>query len=186
MKKVEKVKRLCLICGKEFEVYPQALIRRKCDFCSTSCYGKAKTIGLVKVKRQEIMLDCAYCGKQFTLPQWQTNYNRKYCSQSCARKDRRGKASPRSKNNFTRLMKEVKPNEKCAICGFDRYVEMAHVFPSMRGGGYDEENIIFLCPNHHRLFDSHGLTQDELDKLDNYVRLFYNFLPKRRGWKALM
>jgi predicted restriction endonuclease len=48
----------------------------------------------------------------------------------------------------------------CQLCGFDRYVEWAHLIPRSDGGTVISDNIAILCPNHHRLFD-HGLLSAE-------------------------
>lgn len=58
---------------------------------------------------------------------------------------------------------------KCAVCGYDKHVEIAHIHPV---SGFDEtvtvkeinriDNLIALCPNHHWEYD-HGLLT-----LDNY------------------
>jgi len=51
---------------------------------------------------------------------------------------------------------------KCEICGFDRYVEKAHIIPRCLGGGRSKSNTVILCPNHHRLLDLGRLTSDEI------------------------
>ncbi|WP_316799059.1 HNH endonuclease [Pedobacter frigidisoli] len=61
---------------------------------------------------------------------------------------------------------------KCQICGYrilkktgGFYIEAAHITPKHKGGTEQIENIILLCPNHHKEFD-HG----EVEYLfrDNY------------------
>lgn len=53
------------------------------------------------------------------------------------------------------------PSPKCAICGYDKHVEVAHIKPV---SGFSDEatmreinsfsNLIGLCPNHHWEFDN--------------------------------
>lgn len=47
---------------------------------------------------------------------------------------------------------------KCQICGFtfvksndDNYSEAHHLNPLAQGGSQDEENVVVLCANHHRM-----------------------------------
>ena len=68
----------------------------------------------------------------------------------------------------------------CAICGMNRSVDRAHLIPRRIAVGviglskykdYDGINIVPLCKNHHFLFDSNRLNDDEWGKLSPY------FLP---------
>lgn len=47
-------------------------------------------------------------------------------------------------------------NAKCAVCGFDEIVEVHHLIPVKQGGSNEIENLVLLCPSHHRLAD-HGM-----------------------------
>jgi len=58
----------------------------------------------------------------------------------------------------------------CEICGWDRFVELAHIVPACKGGTYEKINILFLCPNHHRLFDGDELTVEEWNKIKGRVK----------------
>lgn len=57
------------------------------------------------------------------------------------------------------LIKSLRDN-KCQICGKSilkkdksLYIEAAHITPKHRGGKETLDNIILLCPNHHKEFD---------------------------------
>lgn len=70
--------------------------------------------------------------------------------------------------NYNRIFAEVaweglifKRNPPCEICGENRSIDRCHIIPNKLGGTYDEENILFLCPTHHRLFDRFMLTPAE-------------------------
>jgi predicted restriction endonuclease len=44
--------------------------------------------------------------------------------------------------------------DRCAICGWvEAPCDVAHIVARKNGGTDDLENIVMLCPNHHRLFD---------------------------------
>ncbi len=57
---------------------------------------------------------------------------------------------------------EPKP---CEICGIDRALNICHIIPRSDGGPDDDWNLLFLCANHHYLFDNHKLTKEEWDKI---------------------
>lgn len=63
--------------------------------------------------------------------------------------------------------------KSCLICGFDRYIEAAHIIPAKAGGPMDDDNLMPLCPNHHRLFDRKALLLEEAiqirDRVPNYL-----------------
>lgn len=66
-----------------------------------------------------------------------------------------------ARNNF----KEANPNPKCAICGYSKHVEVAHI---KAVNEFDDSatvreidslsNLIGLCPNHHWEYDNGILT----------------------------
>lgn len=39
----------------------------------------------------------------------------------------------------------------CEICGFNKTTERHHIISRKKFGSEDKENIVFLCPNHHRM-----------------------------------
>lgn len=52
----------------------------------------------------------------------------------------------------------------CEICGFNKLVEAHHIIKRIDYGSDDFENLIFLCPNHHKMADSFRY-KDEMKKL---------------------
>jgi len=52
-------------------------------------------------------------------------------------------------------------NISCEICGENRSIDRCHIIPDKLGGSKAEENILFLCPTHHRLFDRFMLSKAE-------------------------
>lgn len=69
----------------------------------------------------------------------------------------------------------------CVVCGEMRSVDAAHYKPASSGGLSAIENIIPLCPNHHRIFDRRDrpkssrsyseFTLEELEKLNTFLTL---------------
>lgn len=52
-------------------------------------------------------------------------------------------------------------NPACEICGENRSVDKCHIIPAKLGGTINSDNIIILCPTHHRLFDRYMLSKSE-------------------------
>ncbi|MEX0662796.1 MAG: HNH endonuclease [Balneolaceae bacterium] len=64
------------------------------------------------------------------------------------------------RNNKIIAIIKVLRNFKCQICGYSikkksggEYIEAAHIKPKHKKGPEKPENIILLCPNHHKEFD---------------------------------
>src|SRR3990167_2808461 len=83
-------------------------------------------------------------------------------------------------NRATKL-NPVTPTDKCYLCGETRQLQQAHIIPSRLFNGLEYEgvevkqlnDVIILCPTHHRCFDHNELTEDELSIiqpiLDKYI-----------------
>ena len=125
------------------------------------------------------ILQCPVCQKEFS-----TNGHRiKYCSFSCARKADVGNTIKRidDTNRKNKLAYSVyeRYNFSCAICKWQatpdiitvnnqkqvaRGNEIHHITAVKDGGEAKEDNLILLCPNHHKQADLGILTKDELRK----------------------
>lgn len=57
----------------------------------------------------------------------------------------------------------------CVICKETRVVDAAHLLAATRGGGRDKDNIVPLCPTHHRLYDHKKLNALELVELAKFL-----------------
>ena len=83
-------------------------------------------------------MKCNNCSKEIINPR----YNQKYCSNECREE----------KYDYNRLQeKKLNP---CEICGFWRFTESHHIIKQLEWGSNCQENLITLCPNHHKLADS--------------------------------
>ncbi len=56
-------------------------------------------------------------------------------------------------------------NLPCEICGENRAIDKCHIIPARYGGVLSLENILLLCPTHHRLFDRGQLSLKEIKKI---------------------
>lgn len=57
--------------------------------------------------------------------------------------------------------KKDRAHDGCFVCGFSKYVELAHIKPRSVGGALR----IPLCPNHHKAFDEGFMTKREIESL---------------------
>ena len=57
-------------------------------------------------------------------------------------------------------------NIPCEVCGENRSVDRCHIVPSKHGGTQDTNNLLFLCPTHHRLLDRFMLSKAEWAIID--------------------
>ncbi len=61
---------------------------------------------------------------------------------------------------------ELNNQQPCTICGEKRVINRCHIIPRENGGSNSEDNMIYLCPTHHFLFDQGRLSEEEFNKID--------------------
>lgn len=168
----------CLTCGDEFSIVQSRVDEAK--FCSRDCYHAGQKEGLTEHSDRRVdyvEIECTGCGKKVEKPPSRANRSeRQFCSQQCYldwssshQKDQHGR----------RQRLREKEDKSCEVCGFERFIELSHIVASEDGGTYHKNNILFLCPNHHRLFDHGGIEEDELLEVQDKLRLA---ICKGYGW----
>lgn len=153
----------CSFCKKEYVIKPYKLDQNN-HFCSRECH--------YEFMKKRISLPCEACGKTITRKKsmfFKNGNKHNYCNKVCAAQYRslnptRIRSNSRSLKYADKIYATV-----CELCGFDRYIERAHIIPASTGGTIHPANIITLCPNHHSLMDSGRLTTEERDFLDDYI-----------------
>jgi very-short-patch-repair endonuclease/endogenous inhibitor of DNA gyrase (YacG/DUF329 family) len=76
----KRVKKICLNCGKEFEVVKSRVKVGMVRFCSRKCYGEYRK----KYETGKRRLRCQNCGKEFEVIRWEAEKaGRKFCSIEC-------------------------------------------------------------------------------------------------------
>lgn len=175
------VPKVCKVCGKEFQA--RWLRREAAKFCSLKCRGIAQTKGIWKERRKGniIKVICHYCRKEFTIKNRRKlkPSHHKYCNKKCHTEAQRTGIAFRNKKNETKI-RNRKKTESCIICGFNRFIEICHIVPPNMGGTYDENNILYCCPNHHRLLDHGLLTKMEQEKIGDRIHLVYSPYTKKK------
>lgn len=153
-----KINKTCKNCNESFLADERELKRGNAVFCSISCGTSWRNNNVAAFI--SILCICKNCGNSFT----STNNRAKYCSDSCKQKNYRLKK--RSGNMFDiRLEKEIK-KYPCEICGWDLSTrDSHHITPVSVGGKSTIDNLISVCPNHHRMIHNNLLSQDYLNKI---------------------
>lgn len=125
---------------------------------------------------------CARCGKE--IPEGSGNH-RKYCSVECRR------CAGRNIKEIGKRARKILPIKeqifqaydcRCAICGWRGCDEpgmvgnnghhqwgcmnqIHHIIPVSKGGEETADNLILLCPNHHRMADLGIIPIEELQEM---------------------
>lgn len=88
-----------------------------------------------------------------------------------SKRERRGK----SLSDFKKRMSIFDLNylyDECCICKWSKSsIDFAHIMPWSEGGKFDFDNILPLCPNHHRLYDRKLLDEQELKEIEIHLLL---------------
>lgn len=139
-------------------------------------------------RKGEAMRVCAVCGNAITGTH---SNNRKYCSEQCRRiaeaQKRMNSIADRAKRvNYLAQAVYKAYGYQCAIChwrateelisvkGKIQYAygnEIHHITPISEGGTEMPDNIILLCPNHHKQADLGLIDRKELQQLTRSFEL---------------
>lgn len=120
--------------------------------------------------------ECEYCENEFEIFARDNSKDLKrarFCSRSCANSrnaSKRWRKSKRvsTKNTYRRICFE-NHEERCVICHYDEIVEVHHF--DQNSENQKPENLIPLCPNHHRLLHrgSNEMKQRTKTSIEIYV-----------------
>ncbi len=116
--------------------------------------------------------NCEVCGTPFAKKRTESRrywLTKRYCSMTCkgvahSATMRRGQIGSTG-TAFRQAARNYLP-ESCAVCGWDETrCDVAHIVP-----GIDTlENVVMLCPNHHRMFDRGLIPADEMRGLKDGI-----------------
>lgn len=161
-----RVTMTCEVCGKKFEVLPSAVKYRKT--CSYTCTGKRRAI--LWREKYWVTTKCEICGKEI---HHHRRLSRRFCSRKCAGKWLTIYFAQKRKMTFDHFKKQKNRRRvwrktlkklsgiECELCGWkEAPIDICHIVPVRDGGKTVLDNVVFLCPNHHRMYDN-GLIQRE-------------------------
>lgn len=101
------------------------------------------------------IIECHNCGVEFevrcTSKNWERGKYRKYCCSQCAEDHKEIlEENKLSKRDAVKLAKKLKLS--CALCGWNELpCEVHHIISQGEGGSDDLDNLIYVCPNCHRI-----------------------------------
>ncbi len=156
-----KKKLKCELCGKEFEVYPSE-IRKRRRFCSGVCSYKAHVPRLSR--RRRITKECEVCGMPFEVL-FCKKEKRRFCSNECKGQNMKNPNRLReqafySSSKWTKIRRAVYKRDKyiCQRCGNgpEAGKRVAHhldeISKSLEINWLDMSRIITLCiPCHNKI-----------------------------------
>ncbi len=156
--RVDSVVVKCSHCGSEMLRKPSSVMRSKRLYCSPVCrhngHPSPVTDKAVEMYKKGFLLREIARNLECSLGAASTLIYRHKLKKEFINRIGEGKQYVKS-----RLPKS------CELCGYDRFVEVAHIIPSRKGGVYSVDNCFSLCPNCHHLFDHSLLTESENLKL---------------------
>jgi 5-methylcytosine-specific restriction endonuclease McrA len=147
-----KVEKLCENCNEPFITDTRETNRNKGKYCSRNC-------GAIKSNLNRLVITshiCKQCGIEFNAE----SKHAKYCSYICKIKNYRLK---KRTDDYSYTLEQTIKEYPCEICQWQECSRDVHHIISVSEGGKSEiNNLISLCPNHHRLADRKLLLQDYL------------------------
>jgi hypothetical protein len=160
-----RTERTCKLCGDTFLAENKEINRGNAKYCSLSCSAKVQTKNKKHVKNI-----CIVCNVEFL------SYSKhsKYCSGACKSKYYRLVTSEGTYS--TKTFKRIFNNIPCEICNWNEGGrDLHHIIPVKDGGTNNINNLISVCPNHHRLIHEKKITTDELlSVVKNRDTIIYN------------
>lgn len=174
----------CPQCGKTFYRKPSERILNN-NYCSRTCANQAQSRAIEKIPElrtgKGILIQCKHCGNPFHVKPHRAK-KAKYCSMACFQAQRFGE--PIKINHPRNMDGPNNPNYKgsnnlptaratyfkhfpahCMICGWDTIVDIHHIVPRRRKGNNSLDNLIGLCPNHHRMADLGMIKPEDLSAI---------------------
>jgi hypothetical protein len=146
---MRKISKVCTTCSKPFEADIREHNRGNAKYCSLSCAAKNQ--------KRLITYDkiCINCNKAFVSKCADSKYCHKDCKQKYYRKQQL------TKDYSTKSLQRILGNLPCEICGWNECTrDIHHILPISKGGKNTLNNVIVLCPNHHRMAHNNLISEE--------------------------
>lgn len=126
-------------------------------------------IGCNQYKRKYLVIEkpCPVCGTLFQTKQGHKR-EKTTCSHSCSNTFF---ASLRNKEERYKQYRTIcfkNWPKSCILCGFDKVVEVHHLDNNHKNN--DKNNLVPLCPNHHRMIHTKRWKDEVILELDSKIR----------------
>ena len=144
-----KVDRVCPVCLSKFKAWPS----QNDTTCSNPCFRKWLSLTGSARGVNKVDVVCDYCGKPSKRFPSQVK-EKNYCNRSCLSKTKTHENNGNWRGGqWKYIQKEVliRDENRCLVCGFDLVVDVHHITSRRQGGTDAPENLVTLCPNHHRM-----------------------------------
>ena len=151
-----KIEKTCLTCNNTFNADTREVNRGRAKYCSISCASKV-------TKDQQYNKICKHCGTNYT----SASKASKYCSTSCKGKNYRLKSKDDSSEGVgIKQLYKIFTDKGCEICGWNETsCDIHHIIEVSNGGTNQLNNVVNVCPNHHRMIHKNLVSQDNLLKI---------------------
>lgn len=168
-KRFRGIYKTCPVCGGAFTVQHS---KQRIKFCSRKCFNEDRRKKLETMPRLKQVKDCEICGKPFEYYPSGRKHAR-FCSLRCSRIGHSRDLAGRRKAPYGHGVKAIRyrltlliGGDKCFLCGWNEASnDVCHIIPVKDGGKESIENMILLCPNHHRMFDRKLIQREHLASL---------------------
>lgn len=161
----------CQECSEKFSVSESERKRGNGKFCSRSCGAsfRNRTDPVRPCYNHEVNTKCATCATPiYRKPSLIKKYEVFYCSKVCQDNGKRVGRKRSNTYDYQKFISEIK-NERgnrCQLCGWAEAAVDAHHIVQVKDGGLNiKENIIVLCPNHHRMADHKKISKEDMYKI---------------------
>lgn len=157
----------CKHCNKTFDFKTTSEKANHSRWCDEN--PKGKDTSNLKIAAQKSLINrfgkikdfnvkCNNCDIMFSVEEREKKFPTKsayYCSRSCAN-SRGGNARSRKREelgilSYGTIAKKYHKQE-CIVCGFTKVLDIHHI--DHNHDNNVKENLVFLCPNHHRMVHS--------------------------------
>lgn len=144
----------CAGCGATIEACPS----RDRKFCSVPCKDSARS-----VERR-----CLECGRDFRVPKSRiegaTNASGNFCCRPCYDNwlCRTDSESTRGSRWHIHRKEALRRAPFCAICGRVKRLQVHHIVPWRLSKDNSQDNLIPLCPKHHKMIEVQFCTTERL------------------------
>lgn len=160
-----KVRSACPVCLGEVLRYPSA---KRVTCGADACYRTWQRLTTAARGRNLTTVPCDHCGTELRLYPSQVNrFN--FCNRFCQSQHHStiiaGVNNGRWQGgrwSYVQEQTRIRDGHACAICGFDLATDVHHITPRSAGGADSFDNLITLCPNHHRLADQGIISVEHL------------------------
>lgn len=134
-------------------------------------YKKTKIMIIIKTNRKRYDTTTEKFRRMYKSDRIPLEFFR-YISNEKAKKLKKNPSRKDDKQGFIIFLNNnnlTKHYKNCCICFFNRLIEYCHLIPHSENGFYTIDNIVPLCPNHHRCLDRFMLEDWEYYKIQEFI-----------------